>query len=350
MSNSPELSGAGAETVPPRLAVSGTVAAYIAFVTELTLVPLLLPTIQMQFGLSIGALAWVFNAYGIAVAMGVLLGGWLGDNFNVHRVFASGVALFAAGSLVAAAAGNFETLIFGRTLQGLGGGIFSPLVPLLLTRASPRQPGKMLIFWGGIAGYVAAFAPLLYGSVFGESDWHSAFVAMAVLVLFALVVLRGSHVAGDVIHGAGRIADYSELFRSRYLWVTLVYVFCTYGSITYFLFRLPFWFSSSDFEIEGIGFALSIFWLTFSGLSTLLRKVVDGPNLLAVMLAAPVLISAGFCLSYFGGGLFLLIVSAIFVGAGLACSNAPSTQLVLAFAPKRMKAASTSLDITFARL
>ncbi len=38
------------------------------------------------------------------------------------------------------------------------------------------------------------------------------------------------------------------------------------------------------------------------------------------------------------------------VGAGLACSNAPSTQLILKFAPKGLGALAASIDITFARL
>ena len=59
--------------------IAGPIAANIAFVMELTLVPLLLPAIQQQFGLSVSELVWVFNAYAIAVAIGVMLSGWSGD-------------------------------------------------------------------------------------------------------------------------------------------------------------------------------------------------------------------------------------------------------------------------------
>ncbi|WP_245306165.1 hypothetical protein [Roseovarius aestuariivivens] len=74
-SQTPEFGTASPIAVSPRSAIIGPVAANTAFVMEITLVPLLLPAIQMQFGLSIGELAWVFNLYGIAVAVGVLLGG-----------------------------------------------------------------------------------------------------------------------------------------------------------------------------------------------------------------------------------------------------------------------------------
>lgn len=349
-SHTPKIEKAELVTTSPRRAIVGPIAANIAFVMELTLVPLLLPAIQLYFGLSIGELAWVFNSYGMAVALGVLLGGWCGDAFNTKKVFGYGVALFAAGSLLVAAADSFEALIIGRILQGFGGGIFSPLVPLLLTRALPQKPGRALIVWGSIAGYVAAFAPLFYGTFLGDYGWSIAFIFIAIIAIIAFLVLQGSQGIDDRAPYAGSTTGYSALFRTRDLWVTFVYVFCTYGSITYYLFRLPVWLSSNEVKAAGVGFALTIMWLTFSGLSTLLRNMVDSPHIRTIMLAAPLLIFAGFMLSYYNENLFLVVLSSVLVGSGLACSNAPSTQLILRFAPKGMSAISTSLDITFARL
>lgn len=345
-----EIDKAGSVALSTRRAIIGPIAANIAFVMELTLIPLLLPAIQSEFGLSIGGLAWVFNSYGVAVAIGVFLGGWCGDAFNTRKVFGYGVAFFAAGSLLVAAAQSFETLIIGRAIQGLGAGIFSPLVPLLLTRASPQKPGRMLIVWGSIAGYVAAFAPLLYGGFVGEYGWNIAFIFIAAIAIIALVVLNRTQVDENPAPCSNSAADYSALFRAGYLWMTFVYVFCTYGSITYYLFRLPVWLSENEVKTASVGFVLSVLWLTFSGLSTLLRNMVDRHYIRTIMLAAPLLIAAGLLLSYYNENLFLLILSSVLVGSGLACSNAPSTQLILRFAPKGMSAVSTSLDITFARL
>lgn len=348
--DTPEIYKAKLVTPSPRTAIIGPIAANIAFVMELTLVPLLLPAIQAQFGLSIGALAWVFNSYGIAIAVGVLLGGWCGDAFNTRKVFGCGVAFFAAGSILVAVAGNFETLIVGRALQGLGGGIFSPLVPLLLTRASPQKPGRALIVWGSIAGYIAAFAPLFYGSFLGPYGWNIAFAFIALLGATALVIVTRTPTDDDSAPNSRKETDYAQLFRTPNLWMTFVYVFCTYGSITYYLFHLPVWLSNNEVTVASAGFVLSVVWLTFSGSSTLLRNMVDKHHIRTIMLAAPVLIAAGLPLSHYNDNLFLLVLSAVLVGSGLACSNAPSTQLILRFAPPGMSGISTSLDITFARL
>lgn len=334
----------------PRIAVLGPVAGQVAFVMELTLVPLILPSIQSKFGLSIGELAWVFNSYSIAIALGVLLGGGLGDAFDTRKVFGCGLAIFLAGSLLVATAQTFETVVIGRALQGFGGGIFTPLVPLLLTRVTPQSPGRVLILWGSISGYVAAFSPLLYGSLFGSDNWHFAFVFIAFAATFALVVASRTRVANFPRPPSHAKGNYLRLFGTRGLWLVYAYVFLTYGAITYYLFRLPVRLSNLDVNVVSLGFVLSIMWLTFSGLSTLLRNVVDKPHLRTVMLSAPVLIAAGVSLLYESENIWLLVVSAVLVGSGLACSNAPSTQLVLSLAPKGMSALSTSLDITFARL
>lgn len=336
--------------VSSRTAIIGPIAANVAFVMEITLVPLLLSAIQLQFSLTVGELAWVFNAYGIAVAFGVLVGGWSGDVFNTRKVFGFGLAFFAGGSLVVAASESFEMLITGRLLQGFGAGIFAPLVPLLLTRASPQKPGRMLIVWGSIAGYVTAFAPLFYGHFLSANGWKIAFVFIAVLAVVALVILIGTHPQDDTEPSPRPTLDYSKLFQAPKLWMTFVYVFCTYGSITYYLFKLPIWLSKTEDRVIDVGLALTILWLTFSGLSTLLRNMVDRPHLRTIMLGAPFLIAAGVPLSYYSENLWLIVLSPVLIGAGLACSNAPSTQLVLRFSPKGMSAASTSLDITFARL
>lgn len=345
-----DIETAGALSVSNRRVIVGAIAASIAFVMELTLVPLLLPAIQDYFDLSIGQLAWVFNSYGISVAIGVLLGGLLGDLFKATRVFAAGVVCFATGAAIVAFAGNFESLIAGRVLQGFGGGVFSPLIPLLLTRSSPLRPGKVLIVWGSVAGYVAAFAPFIYGSTLANNGWSYAFIIFSVVSLLALCIVWWSR-SDHEPHSAERsIANYAQLLHSKRLWIMLAYVLCTYGAITYYLFRLPLWLADNAFPVVSVGVILSSMWLSFSVVSTLLRNWVDEPHVRIILLVAPVFIASGYPLAYLCPDFICVLFSAILVGCGLACSNAPSTQMILEFAPRGMGAASASLDITFARL
>ena len=266
------------------------------------------------------------------------------------KVFGVGVLFFASGSTIVAYAGSYEVIIAGRMIQGFGGGIFSPLIPLLLTRATPLRPGKVLIVWGSVAGYFAASAPLLYSSVLAGYGWSLAFLIFAVVSIVAMAIIHNSYLGDEPTYATSSSRSYSRLLESRDLWMMFGYVFCTYGSITYYLFRLPLWLSDNDFQEVSIGLNLTILWLSFSVLSTFLRNQVDEPHVRKILLAAPVLIAFGFAFAFFCNDIIYLALASVLVGSGLACSNAPSTQLILKFAPRGMSAASASLDITFARL
>lgn len=316
---------------------------------ELTLVPLTLPAIQSYYGLTLGGLAWVFNSYGISVAVGVIVGGWIGDVFGIRRIFNIGVVMFASGAALVAFSPSFESLIAGRVLQGFGGGVFSPLVPLLLTRALPARPGKILIIWGSVTGYVAAFAPLAASQAIDVVGWQSVFVLFVVLSGVALLLSFGER-AGEAEPVARASPNLLLLVRARDLWLVFGYIFCTYGAITFYLFRLPLWLMDTDYNVQMIGFVLATIWLSFSVASTLLRNWVDGSHIRHIVLTAPLLIAASFLVAYLSKDEAWLILSAALIGAGFACSNAPSTQLVLEFAPKGLSVISASLDITFARL
>lgn len=316
---------------------------------ELTVVPLLLPAIKSYFGLSISEVAWVFNSYGISVALGVVMGGWLGDALNAKKVFLVGVFLFALGAAIAAVATSFGTILLGRIVQGFGGGVFSPLVPLLLTRASPKRPGKVLIVWGSITGYVAAFAPLIVGRGLVDFGWQFSFMLFAMVSALAMAIIAGPHIDDNRASTNQLASTFSALLGSRDLLLMFGYVFCTYGAITFFLFRLPLWMSERSYDVISISVVLSSVWLSFSIFSTILRNQIDGPFVRSIMLAAPILIAAGLPLAYMVDSV-PLFASAVLIGCGLACSNAPSTHMILRLAPRGRSAFSASLDITFARL
>ena len=326
----------------------GAGAASAAFVIELTLVPLFFPQMVKDFDLSAQQLSWVVQSYSFCVVVGVLLGGFIADRISLKHVFISGVAMFGIGSWIVAAAHEFDAVIVGRVLQGLGGGIFSPLVPILLTRTDKVAPGRALMLWGSVLGLIAAITPAVYSVVFREFGWSAAFSFFVLLAATSIALIGWTKSSEEVV--ANRLALSKSVITSKNLFLMYGYVFCTYGAISYYLFRLPLLADQQAIDLSKIGFLLSVFWLTFSVVGALLRRVVDTPHVKQVLLLAPVFIGLG-CFALFSAtGTPLMSLSAILLGVGLACSNAPSTQMILEFAPKQASGVSASLDITFARL
>ena len=78
----------------------------ILFITFLdnTIVSVALADIQSSLSVSVSGLQWIIDGYLLAFAALMLTGGTLGDLFGRKKVMLAGVAIFCAGSIVAALA------------------------------------------------------------------------------------------------------------------------------------------------------------------------------------------------------------------------------------------------------
>src|SRR6478752_2704792 len=79
-----------------------------------------LPVLHSEMGASVEELQWFVNAYTLAFAGSILIASALGDRFGRRTVFAIGIAVFGAGSILAALSSDPGQLIAARALQGIG--------------------------------------------------------------------------------------------------------------------------------------------------------------------------------------------------------------------------------------
>ena len=85
-----------------------------------------LPAIAQSFAADGASLSWVINGYLLPLSALLLLGGAAGDRFGHRRLLLMGVGLFAAASLLCAAAPGLPWLIAARVLQGVGAAMLMP--------------------------------------------------------------------------------------------------------------------------------------------------------------------------------------------------------------------------------
>jgi EmrB/QacA subfamily drug resistance transporter len=147
--------------------------------------------IGQDFHASFGALQWVLNAYMLALASLILLGGSLGDRFGRRRVFLLGTGWFAAASLLCAVAPNVETLIAARALQGIGGALLTPgSLAIISASFAPDDRAAAVGAWSGLAGVSTALGPLLGGWLVQDVSWRWAFAINAPLAAVTIVLGR----------------------------------------------------------------------------------------------------------------------------------------------------------------
>src|SRR3974390_2194355 len=157
-----------------------------------------LPVIRADLHANLQQLEWTVNAYTLTFAVLLLTGAALGDRFGRKRMFTIGIAVFTAGSALAALSPNGDVLIVARAIQGTGAAIVTPLTLTILSAAVPAERrGLALGLWGGISGLAIAVGPLVGGAIVDGLDWHYIFwlnvpIGIAGIPL-ALLFLRESH-------------------------------------------------------------------------------------------------------------------------------------------------------------
>lgn len=135
-------------TAPKALGRSTAVGLMLAlFVAALdsTAVATAMPTVAAALGGG-AHYVWPMAAYLAASTVSTLLCGGLAFAFGLRRVHAVGLALFAASSVLCAAAPTIEVLAAFRLLQGVGGGILEAGVFIAAAMMlAPRDRGRIWV-------------------------------------------------------------------------------------------------------------------------------------------------------------------------------------------------------------
>ncbi len=98
--------------------------------------------------------------------------GWLADRFGAKRVFCAALAVFTLGSALCGLSTSLTMLLAMRMLQGLGGGLMTPVGRSLLLRAFPRSQLVKAMTWFNIPVVVGpTIGPVIGGLISTYASW-----------------------------------------------------------------------------------------------------------------------------------------------------------------------------------
>jgi EmrB/QacA subfamily drug resistance transporter len=159
------------------LGLAVIVAAQFMVVLDIAIVNVALPSIKTDLHFPEADLQWVISAYAIVFGGFLLLGGRLADVLGRRRLFATGLFLFSASSLLCGLAWSEGSLIAFRALQGLGGALLAPaaLSILMTTFREGRDRNLALGIWGAASGTGGAAGVLLGGVLTSSLSWAWVF-------------------------------------------------------------------------------------------------------------------------------------------------------------------------------
>ena len=134
-------------------------------------------------------LTWVFSAYNIAYAAGLLTAGRFADVNGRKRSFLRGLALFSFGSILCGLAPTASLLVLARIVQALGGAMLTPASLALVLPEFPAEKRTVAIgVWGAVGGLAAAAGPSLGGILVDALNWRWLFFINVPFCIFTLIV------------------------------------------------------------------------------------------------------------------------------------------------------------------
>jgi len=164
------------------------VAALFMAIMDTTIVNVALPVIGRDFHTSPDAVDGISIAFLVSVGVFISASGWLGDRFGGRKVLLSAIVIFTVASALCGLASSLGELVAFRVLQGVGGGLMTPVGLAMLFRVFPPaervRASSILII---PTAFAPAIGPVLGGLLVTDLSWRWVFYVNVPIGIAAII-------------------------------------------------------------------------------------------------------------------------------------------------------------------
>ncbi|HLI58808.1 MAG TPA: DHA2 family efflux MFS transporter permease subunit [Solirubrobacteraceae bacterium] len=164
----------------------------IMSVLDTTIVNVALHDLSHDLSTSLSGIQWVITGYLLSLAAVIPVTGWAVRRYSARRLYMIALVVFTAGSALCGLAQTSQELIAFRVIQGIGGGMLTPIGQMILVKAAgPRNLPKVMSIIGVPIVLAPVFGPTLGGLLVQSVGWQWIFeVNVPVGVLALVLALR----------------------------------------------------------------------------------------------------------------------------------------------------------------
>jgi MFS transporter, DHA2 family, multidrug resistance protein len=175
---------------PPRaLVVTTLLIGTVSTILAATIVNVAFPALIAEFHVGHDTLQWVAAGYLAATTATMLATAWLVETLGERMTFIGTLAVFLAGSLLAAVSWSAQSLIAARIVQGGAAGILQPFAMIVLFRVFPvEERGRAMALYGFGIVLAPAIGPAVGGAMLETFGWRSIFLLTVPFCVAALLL------------------------------------------------------------------------------------------------------------------------------------------------------------------
>jgi EmrB/QacA subfamily drug resistance transporter len=164
------------------------VAALFMAIMDTTIVNVALPVLGRDFHTPPDGVDSVSIAFLVSTGILIAASGWLGDRFGGRKVLLTAIVIFTIASALCGLAQNMTELVLFRVMQGIGGGLMTPVGMAMLFRVFPPaervRASSILII---PTAFAPALGPVLGGLLVTDLSWRWVFYVNVPIGIAALV-------------------------------------------------------------------------------------------------------------------------------------------------------------------
>ncbi len=164
------------------------VSAFVVILNE-TITGVAIPRLVQDLGITVSAGQWLSTAFLLTMAVVIPITGFLLQRFNTRPLFLVAMSLFSAGTLLAALAPGFGTLVAGRVIQASGTAIMLPLLmTTVMTLVPAASRGRTMGNISIVISVAPAVGPTAAGAILSVLDWRWMFWLVLPIALVSLIL------------------------------------------------------------------------------------------------------------------------------------------------------------------
>ncbi|MFC5728248.1 MULTISPECIES: MDR family MFS transporter [Nocardioides] len=226
-------------------------ATFVVFLNE-TIMINAIPRLMVDFNIAERSAQWLSTAFMLTMAAVIPITGWFLQRVSTRSAYATAMATFCTGTLLAAVAPTFEVLLLGRVIQAGGTAVMMPLLmTTLMTVVAAEDRGRVMGQVTLAMSCAPALGPAVAGVILELGSWRLIFVL--VLPVAALVAVSGMRLLVNV--GEPQVSSVS--------WLSVVLAASGFGSFVYGLTKVGTASWTTPALIIGVGVALIVLFALY---------------------------------------------------------------------------------------